>query len=74
MSNLTAFLRPEHHNIGLTLQDEDVTPFHILLQKDGTIIKTFDQHASLAEILHEADQALEQSKSGISFVKEVSNG
>ncbi len=75
MSNLTQFLRTEHRLCGLTLQDEDKPPHRMFLLKDGTVVgEPFDRYATLVEIHHRADQILNNSKSGISFVKEVSNG
>lgn len=59
-------LSKAHHEAGIYIEEDDHT---IVLKQHGREIVPFSIHATLENILHEADQLLEQSKSGISFEK-----
>lgn len=65
MINVTdTILSKAHHEAGINLEEDDHT---VTLKRNGEPIAYFSAFATLEEIIYRADQALEWSKSGISF-------
>jgi hypothetical protein len=61
---MNGILSKKHIEAGISLEEDDHT---IMLKQRGEIKAVFSIHATLESIIHEADQMVEWSKSGISF-------
>ena len=62
---LNRHLTQEHRAIGLDIFVSSEGA--IFLRRDGIMVKEFSQDLFISSIIHEADQHLEWSRSGVSF-------